>query len=56
MSNEKVEGKTWEVLAKKCEDIGYGEWEIKLVIFKGKCIGFDQTKEPIIKFREFKEK
>jgi len=51
--NGKVEGKTWEVLAEKVKDIGYGTWLIELRIHKGKCVGFKQKGTPEIEFREY---
>lgn len=38
------------------QQIGFGEWVIKLVIYNGKITGFDQVQAPLIKFREQKEK
>ena len=53
MNNEKPrEIKIWDVVTKKCEHIGFGEWEIKLIIHNGECVGFDQLKDPVIKFRK----
>jgi hypothetical protein len=42
---------TLEVLKKKCKQVGYGELEVRLIIYQDEIIGFDQLKEPIIKFR-----
>ena len=42
---------TFEVIKKKATQINWGEWELKLIINDGEIIGFDQTKEPVIKFR-----
>ena len=42
---------TLEVLKKKCEQIDMGEWEIKVYVYRGEIIGFDQLKAPLIKFR-----
>jgi len=46
----------YDVLNQKAQDIGYGDWSVKLVIFEGKIIGFDQIDAPVIKFRESKGK
>lgn len=46
---------TFEVLREKCKQIGHGEWPIKLIIFAGSAVGFDEIDRPIIKFRANKE-
>ena len=51
MTNNKPEGKTWEVLAEKCEAIGYGTWQVELIIYNGECTGFDEIQPAKIKFR-----
>jgi hypothetical protein len=42
---------TLEVIKKKCEQFYTGEWVIKLYLYRGEIIGFDQEGQPLIKFR-----
>lgn len=42
---------TLEVIKEKSKQILHGEWPIKLIIYDGEIVGFDQTGDPIIKFR-----
>ena len=42
---------TLKALVEKCEQIKYGEWSVKLYIFKQQIVGFDQIGSPVIKFR-----
>lgn len=43
--------KTFAVIREKCKQIRHGEWEVKLVVYDGEIVGFEQTKQPFIKFR-----
>lgn len=45
---------TFEALAEIAKDIGFGEWDVKLIIHEGRIVGFDHIphKPPVQKFRE----
>ena len=42
---------TLTALKKKCEQITHGEWPVKLIIYDGDIVGFEEIDRPIIKFR-----
>lgn len=42
---------TLEVIKKKCEQIFAGEWPVKLIIYRGEIVGFDEIDRALIKFR-----
>lgn len=42
---------TLAVIQKKCEQIGHGEWPIKLIIYDREITGFDELDRPVVKFR-----
>lgn len=41
----------FDVIREKALQIGYGEWQVKLIIYNGEVMGFDQLDSPLIKFR-----
>lgn len=52
-SSEKT---TWDVLARECEAIQHGTWKIELVIYNGRCVGFDQLEPAKKSYRLNKSK
>ena len=46
----------FDVLKEQSVKIGHGEWVIKLIIYDGELVGFDQVEAPVVKFRQRKEK
>lgn len=49
--NTEVKKTALDVIREKSEQIGYGEWHIKLIIYNGEVMGFDQIESPLIKYR-----
>lgn len=47
---------TFAVLRDKAKAIGYGEWPIRIVVFSGEIVGFDEIDRAVIKYRAGKEK
>lgn len=46
-----IEKTAFDVLREQAGQIGFGEWVVKLIIYNGEVIGFDQEQAPLIKFR-----
>lgn len=42
---------TLKVIKEKSKQILHGEWPIKLIIYDGEIVGFDEIDRPITKFR-----
>ncbi len=43
---------TFDAIAEQAQKIGYGEWNVRMIIYDGRVTGFDQLEAPVIKFRE----
>ena len=50
MDKSKTE-QTLAIIKKKCAQIDHGEWPIKLIVYDGDIVGFDELDRPVIKFR-----
>lgn len=48
--------KSFQILIKECEKIGYGTWPVELKIHQGRCVGFKSLDSPQIKYSENWEK
>ncbi len=46
----------FDTIKDQAQQIGFGEWKIKLIVHDGKVTGFDELEVPLMKFREKKEK
>lgn len=46
---------TLGVIKEKSKQILHGEWPIKLIIYEGEIVGFDEIDRPIIKYRVKRE-
>jgi len=42
----------WQVLEEYCNDLKFGEINIKIVVYNGRAIAFDETCPPIRKYKE----
>ena len=51
-----LENKTiWQILEEYCADLKYGEINLKITVYQGRGIAFDETSPPIKKYREIKQ-
>ena len=42
----------FDAIKDQAQEIGFGEWKLKLIIHDGKITGFDEIEVPLMKFRE----
>lgn len=52
---EEREPQAWKILKEECEKGGYGEWEVRLIVYRGRLTGYDELKPFFKKFREQKK-
>jgi len=49
-----MEKTIWQILDEYCNDLKYGEINIKITVHQGRGIAFEETSPPIRKYKEIK--
>lgn len=55
MAEPQVEKTIWQILEDYCTDLQYGEINLRITVYKGRGVAFEETQPPIKKYREIKK-